>query len=800
MPAFMKKTFLFALLLYSIGVSAQHQTAATIPMFYEKVFVHTDRDQYAAGEDIWFKAYLVNAQSNQPIANSNNLYVELINNNAIIVRRVIRVEHGLGNGDFKLPDTITAGTYRIRAYTNWMRNFGDNFIFEKPVTIINPLHYKPIAKAKPAPRQRKVNIKADTAEAGPVVRFFPEGGSLVNDVCSVVAVKAEDEYGKGFAATGQVIATSGRTVAKFTCDSLGMGIFTLCPDGTQDYKAVVTIGGQPLTFKLPKAQPTGFNLSVSMADSTIAAVISTNKRTLLRQGGSNLVVIAKHGGKTYFEDQLPVTANSLLLQIPASHFPEGIACVTVMDEHNQPLCERLVYVHHASQTMSFTITTDKLTYQPREQATLNLKLCDATSRPVSASLSVAVVDAGIAPVAEENIQSYLELQSEIKGSIEHAGLYFDPTNTTRFKQLDMLLLTQGWRDFVWKRIADTTLVLNYEVEQSMPITGRVRAKWRDKPLNDINITMFATKAKGDKLFTAKTDSAGRFRIDGAVLYGYHFSKFTARTDKGEAAGWVMVDSLFQNRLPVTPLMAKRVRDTIVSKPLATRENQKVNFSGNNQLNEVKITSNKEVFLPEIHPITMTEQKDFANMGQYLLYMMPGTLDEGSQKCPTNPLGLPIATISQYAWPFPVPIHINYRVADGSKPDIDCADDPLGLPMDRYLKATITRHGTPEGIRYGVTLILRPGPLKPKDFFDNTVADFSGYYRVREFYKPNHEQPDDRADLRTTIHWEPNINTNEMGQATINYYNADPKTKVRIIAQGITEKGIPVVATASYEVK
>src|SRR5476651_909790 len=124
----MPKQYLLALWFLSIVCGrafAQQAAEQSVPLFFEKVYLHTDRDAYAQGEDIWFKAYLVNAQDNTPIDYSHLLYVELISPSAkIIARNFLRMDKGLGNGDFKLSDTVAAGIYRIRAYTNWMRNFG----------------------------------------------------------------------------------------------------------------------------------------------------------------------------------------------------------------------------------------------------------------------------------------------------------------------------------------------------------------------------------------------------------------------------------------------------------------------------------------------------------------------------------------------------------------------------------------------------------------------------------------------------------------------------------------------------
>lgn len=104
----------------------------------EKVYLHMDKPYYVAGEDIWFKAYVTVSQFNFLSAVSKIMYVELINNqNEIVESRRLPVISGLAIGDFKLPDTLGEGSYRIRAYTNWMRNFDEDKFFDRTFVIGN---------------------------------------------------------------------------------------------------------------------------------------------------------------------------------------------------------------------------------------------------------------------------------------------------------------------------------------------------------------------------------------------------------------------------------------------------------------------------------------------------------------------------------------------------------------------------------------------------------------------------------------------------------------------------------------
>ncbi|MBB5440138.1 TonB-dependent SusC/RagA subfamily outer membrane receptor [Pedobacter sp. AK017] len=104
----------------------------------EKVHLHLDKPYYAIGDDIWFKAYVINTQTSAPSNISKALYVELINEKDSIKSQLkLPMDGGITWGDFKLPDTLTEGNYRIRAYTQWMRNAGPEFFFDKTIKIGN---------------------------------------------------------------------------------------------------------------------------------------------------------------------------------------------------------------------------------------------------------------------------------------------------------------------------------------------------------------------------------------------------------------------------------------------------------------------------------------------------------------------------------------------------------------------------------------------------------------------------------------------------------------------------------------
>ena len=101
----------------------------------EKVYLHFDKPYYSSGETIWYSSYLTHATSHQPGGRSSLLYVELVDpNNEVVERHRLRVDSATVHNGFVLSDSLPSGNYRVRAYTNWMRNFDEAYFFDRTFT------------------------------------------------------------------------------------------------------------------------------------------------------------------------------------------------------------------------------------------------------------------------------------------------------------------------------------------------------------------------------------------------------------------------------------------------------------------------------------------------------------------------------------------------------------------------------------------------------------------------------------------------------------------------------------------
>lgn len=846
--------FVALLLTGSTPLYAQHKLPANFRLFFEKAFLHTDREAFAAGDTLWYKAYLTDAQTGILTTSSTNLYVELISPaDSLVSRQTVLLQGGASKGDITLPDLLASGNYRLRAYTNWMHNFDDLFLFEKNITVVSKI------AAAPLPTAGKISVKQGKLTGLPAVstphltlRFFPEGGAMVQQLTGLVAVKAENSTGAGTALKGAIVALpSNDTVSHFTCDSTGMGLFTLMPLKGQHYQAVYNYQNTPANTPLPAALTQGPVLKVYRNDTAWIADISINAQ--LAGNPTNFKLSIKHAGKIYIQQDIMIDREGhQRITIPHKLLPAGIVSLTLQDGTGRPYCERLIY-SELLVPARLRVQTDQGAYTAHQKTVITVQALSAGGKPVKANLSVAVVDAKVIPVDESNIGAYLMLQSELKGKIEHPGRYFDTTNVNRLKQLDLLLLTQGWRNYIWRHLADTAINLTYAPEQGLVLQGRVVSDNRSNALPGANITLYAEQAKGTKLFAAQTDSSGRYHFNNLIQYGKGTVTLTARNTKGQYAGKIIADTSYYvlpvKNYPASPFMqvdephayealvqrqpTKAVKDTLKLKAVKVRANKNIT------LRDITVTSfgyPDEVLVPGPKDDPARSIKNYILFASKQAKMQneaeanAGMMLAGSAQ-PDKIISDRLAFFAEGKLHAPRLIVNGYEVPVESAEEIvknDLYDRYLNIPLSKAEKVVIKRMIAPptlkrargEGAEFlnisgGVTsnvtkidsepifiiyLTLKPGALDAEE--KNLVhGQLNGYYQAREFYQPVYDKAAAaKPYIRTTIYWVPMLQTNALGQGSLSYYNADNTGAVRIIIQGVTDTGIPLFAISNYVVK
>lgn len=517
--------------------------------------------------------------------------------------------------------------------------------------------------------------------------------------------------------------------------------------------------------------------------------------------------------------------------LPKKEFPEGVAQITLMDTTGKTYCERLYYVH-SKENYRISIIPDHEIYAPRQKVTLQIAVKDTSDNPVSANLSVSVVDGNQIEGFEKkpDIISYLLLESEIRGYIEQPFYYFDTTIIGLYQALDNLLLTQGWRNFVWNNLPDEAIKFNYPAEEGITVSGRLRREWADKPIAGANISMALLGNDKPYYKVTQTDSAGKYYFDGLDFTGPQNLLVYATDKKDKGEGLILLDSIFMEPAPVNLNQAQKSETTAKNIPSNIDVPNLIQVSNYNEIsNYMKEAEQKHNILKKYHitdTIALSEvevkargpEKENAD-GHVRLYGLPdyslkvtetmSNYRDVIQTLAGRVAGLYITGdwLSGYKFRYHGQSGEPLFLIDGKVVDYETI---ISLPMTTIDKIEVIKDGgklSLYGFRgsFGVISIFTKrgsnGPLPPVlNLINQRVY---GYYQARTFYTPRYEvkKPEyEKPDLRTTIHWEPNVVTDEDGNATISFFNADSETIIKVNVEGIAEPGIPLAGKTSFDVK
>lgn len=769
----------------------------------EKVYIQTDRDNYVPGETVWLKGYLFEGISHGIDSASRVLYVDLVDTETSRIVREIKLKatKGQAPGQLALPDSLPTGTYLLRAYTGWMRNFPIDYYFTKKLTLL---------RADDAPeRSTKVDLKPD-------LQLLPEGGQLVLGLNSRIAFKALSSSGMGLDIDGFVLNKQNDTVMGFSSLHRGMGTFSLTPEPDQTYTVFARASGSKkfFTYPIPSVQPSGYVLTVDNVSnpSNIKVFVQHNKSVPIEAGAGagRITLIAQTRGMIIHAAQAPLTKKAFLIQIPRDKFRDGIAQLTLFDESNIPVCERLVFVDRKDR-LTVKLTPGKPSYKLRAAVDVDVTVTDQEGKPVETTLSLAATDEKLAPSFEENpgtLVSHLLLTSDLTGTVEQAGAYFDETNVDRAQQLDWLMMTQGWRRFTWPNVLKETIPApKYVVEDGLFFSGQV-SRPNNKPAENVMMTFLLMKKDSSRsMMMGQADEKGRFMTTDMDFYDSTGVFIQALAQKGGNRNYtITLDQLITPTVRIT----KVPYNSLLLGPDALAEFLK----RTNEYLEIErqIRRNNEVLL---QAVTVKAKREPVRDTRRMLYSTPDKtvkfdpMITGGALTFLDVIRSRLAGVQVTGSGFDARVQIrgaaNFQGAiepaffmDGmlsskdalmslSVNDIDAVDVLTGGGASIMAGSNgaggvinvLTKRGSPS---YDLATDKTPGTL---------VARMVGYAPLREFYAPRYDTPKPehtRPDYRATLHWAPMVTTGADGKATVKFFASDAKTKLRIIAEGATLSG------------
>lgn len=730
----------------------------------ELIYLQTSKGIYETGEDLWFKAYQLSSQSFAFSNQSQTLYLQMINNkDSIVWQEKYPVENGMVFGHVYVSEKLADGDYFLEAYTRHsFHNDTTGIISSRKVRIVKNIAHD---------NQQSEDVGKDS------LRFdvFPEGGNLISGLPSRVAFKATN--GKGYPVEVKgTLYQDDTPVTLFESSHDGMGVFFFTPDTEKKYRIELEDG---TCYSLPEIYPQGMTLSLSKQDKkNLEFFISQTEGSpaqevcLVGQVRGMICCVAKG-----------VLKDRLKIKMPLSEFfYQGIAEFTLFNGDMQPVAERLVYVH-PEKKLQINIEPDKKTYALREKATLKIKVTDGNGVPVKTNLGLSVFDkAYINPADPVNILTHCYLSSQIRGKIHNPLYYFDEKNSDRKEALDLLLLTQGWRRYVWNAVEP-----DYQGEPFLTdeINGiqTLQSKKKDKQNEGAEQLIQIFGAEGNSQFIW-TDSTGHFMIDPdkmkALQGGYVYLKPMLSKEFKPTLELVdyfpLIDSIKKNRPHHYPIaeLSYHKKEQILDLPVISSDSTIL-------LNEVTITAKghkpfRDKMMGRLDSLAQVNLGPWVCKHGWLENYKEGyTHHHDPRYCPCvvddgEPRTAPV-------------IGKQYTIMKAEYYTCGAKGGWCFKPLDRQ---TITY----QGVLYTEEELLRM----------NNLWRTKGYYRKREFYQPDEVDIQlSTPDARNTLLWQPSVITDEKGEAEVSFYCSDINTGFTGVVEGGDGAGLLGSGTCEFRV-
>ncbi|WP_157807653.1 MG2 domain-containing protein [Hymenobacter chitinivorans] len=755
---------------------AQHLT--------EKLFLHLDRHLYLTGETMWFKVYAVDGTRQRPLPMSTVAYVEVLDESRQpVLQGKVALQQATGQGSFQLPGTLPSGTYTVRAYTNWMKNFSPDFYFHSSVTIVNTF-----LASGAVPSQDSASYD---------VQFFPEGGNLVQGLTSRVGFKITDKSGRSVAAQGRVQDGTGRNVASFSTLKFGLGSFELTPAAAGNaYTATVVLPNKRvLTRRLPAVQEQGYVLRLDASSPDQLSVV-----VQARGGAGNgpVYLLAHARQQLAFSAGAPLTGGQAVFRLSRGTLPAGITHFTVFNAQSQPVAERLYF--QAPEALTIQASADKPRYGTREKVSLQVATA-AGSRPMPASLSMAVYRLdSLTAATPAGINGYLWLAADLKGVIENPDYYFAPGPEVALAA-DNLMLTQGWSRFRWDEVqTGHPPVLEFAPElNGQLVRGRILRNGSNQPAPGI-LAYLASPSRIVQLQAARSGPDGGVVFEVPSLTGLHDVVLQTNTQQDSTYHFELLDPYSARfaALPRRPFAAPVQRRAEFAQRHQQAQIQATYFRKFNSLYATRATDSTAFYGKADEQYRLDDFTRFKVMEEVLREYVPGVTvrlrKDGFHFIVTDRQRGVLLEESPLVLLDGVPVFNANRIM---------ALDPLKVQKlevvdSRFFQGPALYNGIVSFTTYGGDLAGFQPDAKA------LLQEYEGVQRQREFYAPRYDTPQARQsrlpDQRHLLYWNPAVTTTGGGSTPLEFYTGDQPGRYRVVVQGLSGAGQAGSQTITLEVK
>lgn len=735
-----------------------------------KVFLSFNQNVYSPGDTAFFAAHFL-SDDLLPVAGRQILRVELLDQEGnIMFYEHIAVKEGLGANQLIIPKTLSAGRYQWVSYSEYMKNFDPHFYFRQAFDVVTK-------------SELKVDPNKDLTAT-----IYPEGGSLVEAVLNNLVIYTKNKsFSEYKVLDGVNLVTQGSL-------SQGLGSFLLTPEKGKRYLVELGGGGQVKQVDLPQVNKTGYSIFASGYD-PIQVVVRASKETRARAENLWLVVTAQsdiiYSAPFKFDNLEQIT-----VQLPTKNLPAGIAQVTLFNNNGIVQAERLIYSHPKA-PINIELSKDKPSYENRSSVNLAIDTKDELGNPMAGNFSISIINKKLFMDAspKSTIASYLYLSSEL-ASQENIS------NLTR-EELDLFMITQKNIRNDWPTVLQGTKSIKHPFRKMVYYSGQAINATTGKPFSDSTriITYLQKNMIG---YEAYTDRNGWFDL--AFLFDFWNEDemfYMMENKRGvEVNGRIKLeeDSLrLATALANESIFKSNYAEYQLQKRLMDQSynfySTKANTIENDKIKDPNADFEDELSGADIS-VKVQDYVVFPTMGELIREIVPTlqhrkmggnavvrvVLLQGGQVPANDPLFL-IDGIMTKNTDYFLKLKTSDVISIKVIRDINKLNR-FGSIGKNGIVLVYTKKETHPELQKVNTQISVKGLSRPLQFRESGDAD------LRQVRKPN---------FRSTLYWNPNVQTDAFGKAKVNFYTSDDVGTFLIRIQGITSDGRPFEKTDSLTV-
>ncbi|SHL11572.1 alpha-2-macroglobulin family protein [Chryseobacterium polytrichastri] len=746
----------------------------------EKVYLLTDKSQYVAGDQIWFKSFVFDGYNRTAL--STTLFVELYNSDKKLIDwKTILLTNGEGSGDFKLNENLPEQVYFVRAYTPYMTNFSEDFQIVKMIPIYNPNATETLEIAKNPNWSAKV---------------FPEGGNFINGMPTKFAVRLSSDTSLPENWTGKIIDAQNPNVSitTFTSFDKNVASFKITPTLGKKYQAIIQDNtGKKQTIDLPQVASTGLNLEVSSSNEGVRYSL---KGVNLKQQLQNYKIVGTINNHLAYKANITQLTNdaSSLIPTKVSTGANAVLQLAIFDEQDNLVAQRLCFI----KPNNLKIEKADIISQNLKQTPRSFNSIDLSPESYFKNYTVLVSDDnGNNNPEEENILSSLWLTGDFTTKIDAPAQYF--SKNANPEALDALLISENWKRFDWNSLLNGA-VPTIKTSSQKFLSYKIKPIKDNAILKDAPVTLALKLGENPPSVSLfKTDQNGYVYLDNLNFNEPLGVSLFVNSEKNKESStdnlFVTVEPLinptqFKGNFPNTKYKLVKATENkklpiAISRAINNQKNNKKEENIDVQIEEVKIVGKKQDPKEELNKQLSSGMFnsmnstifDFVNEDQHaagstnILDWLQGRAAGLTFQRNNSGENVPYIRGNQ------AKLYLDETPAD---PSMITSLPISNIAMVKIIKASGL-------IGDAVVIYTMKGGLKSKntgkETKKNNLAIVKGYDKPSEF--PIEMLDDNSAtkienDTRETLYWNPNLFESDYVPPRIKFYNNDSAKQYKVL--------------------